>query len=908
MLLGRERELRELAAALSGARESRSGVVVLAGEPGIGKTALVDEAATLAEEARMRILRARGIESEARVPFAGLLELLRPALGSLDRIPAPQAAALEGALALRPASAQDRFAVGAATLSLLAAYAEDAPLAALIDDAHWLDGSSADALLFAIRRLVADPICVVLAVRDEESPLVAAARLPTIHLDGLDRESAAALVGAASADRLYAATGGNPLALLELAPEAARFADIPLDTPAPVVSSVAHGFVRRASALPDETRRALLLAAASDTGEVAALERAAPGSTESLGSAEDAGLVVLREGRVDFRHPLARSAVYGAASADERRAAHRALAGALPDRDLDRRAWHLALAAAGPDAAASWALEQAGARAHERSAYAVAAAAFERAAALAREQHRPGPLLYAAADAAWLAGSPAHAVDLLDRAAVEDGDLRMEIRIEHLRGHIATRRGPIDEARRILAAAAERAAGLDPEQAVVMLAEATYASFQAGDAPAMLRTAERATELSARVGGGAQLLAGLALGMARVFAGQGEAGARLIRNSVVRLEAASELRDDPYLVVWAALGPLWLREAEVGRSLYEHALALVRSRTALGALPELLVHLARDWATTDRWAAAHAAYDEGIALARESGQGIALAFGLGGLSWLDARQGRDDDCRRHAAEGREICSGLGVVVQGLWSRAALADLELVRGRPEAAVAHLEEWAALLRERRIEDTDLSPVPELVETYLRLGRTDDAATAAAAHEASAQAKGQPWALARAARCRGLLAADEDVEREFDEALRLHAQTPDLFEGARTRLAYGARLRRAGRRVLAREQLRAAVETFDDLGAVPWSELARTELGATGETARRRDVSTLDQLTPQELQIALLLAGGRTTREAAAAMFLSPKTIEYHLRNVYRKLEVNNRDDLAAALASDAPQSLG
>jgi DNA-binding CsgD family transcriptional regulator len=224
------------------------------------------------------------------------------------------------------------------------------------------------------------------------------------------------------------------------------------------------------------------------------------------------------------------------------------------------------------------------------------------------------------------------------------------------------------------------------------------------------------------------------------------------------------------------------------------------------------------------------------------------------------------------------------------------------------VAHLEEWAALLRERRIEDTDLSPVPELVETYLRLGRTDDAATAAAAHEASAQAKGQPWALARAARCRGLLAADEDVEREFDEALRLHAQTPDLFEGARTRLAYGARLRRAGRRVLAREQLRAAVETFDDLGAVPWSELARTELGATGETARRRDVSTLDQLTPQELQIALLLAGGRTTREAAAAMFLSPKTIEYHLRNVYRKLEVNNRDDLAAALASDAPQSLG
>ncbi len=908
MLLGRERELEELGAVLAGARENRSGVLVLAGEPGIGKTALVDQAAALAEDAGMRVLRARGIESEARVPFAGLLELLRPALGSLDRIPRPQAAALEGALALRPASAQDRFAVGAATLSLLAAFAEDAPLAALVDDAHWLDGSSADALLFAVRRFVADPIGVVLAVRTDESPLVEAARLPTIELGGLDREAAAALVGAASADRLYAATGGNPLALLELAPEAARFADIPLDTPAPVVSSVAHGFVRRAAALPEETQRALLLAAASDTGELGALERAVPGSAASLGSAEDSGLVVIRDGRVDFRHPLARSAVYGAASAGERRAAHRALAGALPDRDLDRRAWHLALAAGGPDAAASSALEQAGSRARARSAYAVAAAAFERAAALTPDESRPGRLLYAAADAAWLAGNADNAVRLLDRAAASDGDVELEIGVEHLRGQIATRRGPIDEARRILADAAERAADADPEQAVVMLAEATNASFYAGDANGMLRSATRAAELAARAGGRAQVLAALAHGMALVFAGEGEAGARLIRDGVVQLEASAELRDDPYLVVWAALGPLWLREAEVGRGLYEHALALVRSRTAIGALPELLVHLARDWATTDQWAAAHAAYDEGIALARETGQGVGLAFGLCGLACLDARQGREEDCRSNAAEGLEVCAAVGVAVYELWARAALADLELGHGRPEEALPHLEAWADSLRELAIEDVDLSPGAELVETYLRVGRTDEAAAAAAVHEASARAKGQPWGLARAARCRGLLAADDEIEREFDEALRLHAETPDLFEAARTRLAYGARLRRAGRRVVAREQLRAATAAFDALGAVPWSELARTELAATGETARKRDVGTLDQLTPQELQIALLLAGGRTTREAAAAMFLSPKTIEYHLRNVYRKLDVNNRDDLAAALASGAAPSLG
>jgi DNA-binding CsgD family transcriptional regulator len=667
-------------------------------------------------------------------------------------------------------------------------------------------------------------------------------------------------------------------------------------------------------ALPERTRAALVLLAASDAGDLTVVSRAAARSgldVADLVPAEERDLVQMDGRAFEFRHPLMRSAIYGDAPPEARRAAHRALADALPDKEADRRAWHLALAATGPDAAASSALEQAGARAHGRSAYAVAAPAFERAAALAPEEARAAGLLYAAADAAWLAGNAAHAVGLLDRAAeANDGDLRLGIRIDHLRGQIAARRGPVDEARRILSAAAERAVEVDPEQAVVMLVGATNASFYAGDAGAMVESAQRAAELAPRVGGSAELLARLAHGMALVFAGEGEPGAPLIRDAVVELEASAELRDDPYLVVWAALGPLWLREAEVGRSLYERALALVRSRTALGALPELLVHLARDWATTDQWAAAHAAYDEGLALARESGQGIALAFGLSGLAWLDARQGRDEDCRRRAAEGAEIAAQLGAAVHGLWTLAALADLETGRGRPDEALPHLEAWAEQLRARGIADVDLSPGPELVETYLRLGRTDEAAAAAEQHDAAARAKGQPWALARAARCRGLLASDDDVEDGFEEALRLHAQTPDVFEAARTELAYGSRLRRAGRRVRARERLRVAVRIFDDLGAEPWSELARAELAATGETARKRDVSTLDQLTPQELQIALLLAGGRTTREAAAAMFLSPKTIEYHLRNAYRKLGVNSRAALAEALErrNAAAASLG
>jgi DNA-binding CsgD family transcriptional regulator len=901
MLLGRDRERHELETALANARLNRSAILVVAGEPGIGKTTLLEDAAERAHAAGMRVLRARGIESEARVPFAGLFELLRPALPALERIPEPQRAALEGALALRPSIARDRFAVGAATLSLLAAHAEGAPVATFIDDAHWLDESSADAVLFAMRRLIADPIAVIVALRDGVPSFIDGAQLPTLVLRGLDRDAAGALVGEAAADRLYAATAGNPLALLELAPEVPRLSKLPIDAPAPVVISVARGFVLRAESLPQRTRHALVLAAASDTGELPLLERAYPGCVQELVPAEAAGLVSLRDGRVEFSHVLARSAVYAAAPVEERRAAHRALAGALPDRDADRRAWHLALATVGPDDAASSALEQAGVRAYERSAYAVAGAAYERAAALS---HEPARLLYLAADSAWLAGQAEQAISLLGDAKPQEHDLPLTLRVEHLRGQIAARRGPVPEAQSMLATAAERAAGTDPESAVVMLAEAAIQFFYAGDARGMLRMAERATELAIGLEGRATILAGLARGMALIFVGEGEEGAGSIRHAVAQLEASDELRDDPLLVVWAAMGPMWLREAEAGRSVIERALELVRSRTALGALPELLVHMARDRATTNDWPSAHAAYGEGIALARETGQGVALAFGLTGLTWLEARQGREAECRAHAAEGREACIRAGVAVHELWTLAALGDLELGLGRPELALGHYEEWNALLHLRGIEDTDLSPAPELTETLLRLGRGDDAAAAAADHEQSARAKGQPWALARAARTRGLLAPDAELEREFDAAIALHGKTLDVFETARTRLAYGGRLRRAGKRVLAREQLRAAIEAFDSLGAVPWSSLARTELEATGETARKRDPSTLDELTPQELQIALLLAQGRTTRETAASMFLSPKTIEYHLRNVYRKLEIRSRSELSEAVARLRP----
>lgn len=908
MLLGRERERQAIERLLDEARGGRSGVLALVGEPGIGKSALLDCAAELANG--MRVLRARGVPSEAQIPFAGLFELLRPALGCLDRIPAPQAAALESALALRPARAEDRFAVGAATLSLLAAYADTKPLAVLVDDAHWLDGSTADALLFAVRRLLAEPIAVLLTAREDESSLLDGADLPSVRLEGLDAGAAGLLLrreapdaAAETAARLHRETGGNPLALLELARE--RLPELAPDAPVPVVTSVAQAYLHRAEGLPERTRNALVLAAATDRGDLALLARAAATlglEIADLAPAEEAGLVAVEDARLEFRHPLARSAIYGSAAAERRREVHRALAGALPDADADRRAWHLALAAAGPDETASSALEQAAGRAHERSAYGVSSQAFERAALLASADERRGRLLQRAADAAWLGGLADRAVALLDEAARVAGDGPLAVEIDHFRGSIALRRGPLHEGRAVLLAAAEHA---DPETAVVMLAEAAVGAFYAADAAGMRECGERASALAARGGSGrTAFLGAITNGMALVLSGEGDRGAASIRDAVRLLERSDDLRTDPRLLVWAAMGPLWLRETDAGHELVDSAVATARARSAVGILPHLLAHVSIQHATTDRWVEAQAGFDEAIRLARETGQHVVLAGALSRLAWLEARLGRERACRTHAAEALAIARELGVVLCEIWALAALGELELGLGNPEAALTQVEGQQAVIERHGVADVDLFQAPERVELYLRLGRADDAVAAAGAFERAASAKGQPWALARAARCRALLADEDSFDSCFEQALALHARTPDVFEAARTELAYGARLRRAGRRVRAREQLRAALDVFDDLGAAPWAELARAELAATGETARRRDPSTLDELTPQELQISLLLAGGRTTREAAAALFLSPKTIEYHLRNAYRKLAIHSRDELRDALRSRRP----
>ncbi len=904
MLLGREQEVGRIERTLALARSGESATLALIGEPGIGKTALLDHAAERAEG--MQLLRARGIESEAEIPFASLFELIRPALSMIEALPKPQAAALEAALALRPGPAQDRFAIGAATLSLLAAYAERGAVAVLIDDAQWLDEPSSQALLFACRRLLADPVAVLTATREGEPSILAEADLPTLRLAGLTSTEAAELLPRLppdTADRLHTATGGNPLALLELAAEAEELAFAPAGAAVAVPTTISDAFMRRAERLDPMTRRALVLAASSDTGDLRTLELAATKvdvDLSSLAGAERAGLVTLRAGQIEFRHVLARSAIYGSAPHDERRAAHRALASALPDRDVDRRAWHLAAAALGTDGAAASALEQAGTRARHRSAYASAAGAFARGARLATDSGQRARMLWEAAETSWLAGLDDRASDLLEEVRSQTEDAALITRVDHLAGYIAIRGGRVREGRAILTVAAKRA---EPEQAVAMLSEACLASFHSGEPNEMLVTAREAIErLRGEDSARARFLAMTADGMASIIGGDADAGARALHAALALADSSIDVGEDPRLLPWLVLVPLFLRESNAGRSLVERALDVVRERAAVGLLPYVLALVARDQATSNM-PLAGATFHEAIALARESGQQLALTGGLAGLAWLEARRGREPECRERSAEALVLSRRLGLTMYEIWANAALGELELGLGSADSAAAHFEQQQRMIDELGITDADLSPAPELVESYLRLGRREEAEELALRFSKTADEKGQPWSLARAMRGLGLVADEQLFERRFERALELHDQTPDEFESARTRLAYGARLRRARNRVLARDQLRAALRTFDRLDSRSWAERARAELAATGETVRRRDPTAVDELTPQELQIALLLAGGKTTRQAAAALFLSPKTIEYHLRHVYLKLDIHSREELAAALAKQA-----
>jgi DNA-binding CsgD family transcriptional regulator len=911
MLVGREAEQQQISALVAGARVRQSGVLLLRGEAGIGKTALLDDTALHAGE--MQVLRTSGSEYESGLGFSGLHQLLRSALHLIDRIPEPQREALAVALLLRDGPAPERFAVGAAALSLLSRYAEETPLLLLVDDAHLLDSPTAETLHFVARRLVADPIALLISTRPEPDVVLNDAGLPVLELAGLDLSAATALLartsGGSPSDalttKLHQATGGNPLALVELAPDIDRFGQLFPEMPLPVPETVARAFARRVSALSQAAQRALLLAVVAD-GDLSLTSRAAgalSGSVDSLAEAERVGLLHLQAARAEFRHPLVRSAVYASAEPDERRAAHRAVAAALPETSIDRRTWQLSAACVGPDDGVADALAELADRERGRGAYGAAAEALARSAELASAYSARGLRLMQAGEAAWLAGRVDQADEHLRRAAELLTDPRTLAEIDGTRGNLALRTGSLRVAQGLLTQGAARTEAVDADVSAQLLADAVTASFYLCDTSAGLAAAALIERLLDDCRSDAARIRGqMAIGIARVLAG-GE-GVHWIRGAVAALAKEPERFDDPRRPDWSVIGTLFLRESGAGRDLVGRVVGEQRARTAIGALPNLLFHVARDDATTDRWTSALTGFTESITLARETGQTTDLAVSLAGLAWLQARMGRAEECGDNCQEVLSLAQQHQIALAELWARFALGDMSLSAGDATAAVRHFEELRTTMRRVGFGDVDLVPGPELAEAQLRCGDTESAASTAHDYLCLAQDKGQPWALARANRAAALCNPDPSERIAlFEQALECHTSSLDLYEEARTRLAFGGSLRRDRSRVAARPHLRTALEQFDRLGARPWADLAARELDATGERARRRGETHLASLTAQEIQIARMLGAGKTTKEAAAALFLSPKTVEYHLRHLYQKLGIGSRAELAVAM-NNAP----
>jgi len=475
--------------------------------------------------------------------------------------------------------------------------------------------------------------------------------------------------------------------------------------------------------------------------------------------------------------------------------------------------------------------------------------------------------------------------------------------IDGMRGNLALRTGSLRDAQAVLFRSAERVAASDPDVAVRLLADAVSACFYLCDAAAATSAADRIEGLLGDCRSDVARTRGqMAVGMARVLAGN--QGMHWIRDAVESMTKDPQQFEDPRRPDLPVIGPLFLRESGAGRELIGRVVAEQRAKTALGALPNLLFHMARDDATTDRWSSALGEFDEGITLAAETGQTTDLAASLAGLGWLQARMGRAEECRRNCEKALALAHSHQIVLAEIWVHFALGDLSLATGDAAAAVRHFGELQDAMSRTGFHDVDLAPGPELAEAQVRRGDLAAAAVTAGEYQRQAQQKGQPWALARAQRAMALVSADPGERNAlFEKAIRLHQGSLDVYEEARTQLAFGASLRRDKSRVAARPHLREALKQFERLGARPWADLAASELDATGERARRSGEDHLAALTSQEVHIAQLLGAGRTTKETAAALFLSPKTVEYHLRHIYQKLGIRSRGELSAIVEAEA-----
>ncbi|HEY7069279.1 MAG TPA: AAA family ATPase [Acidimicrobiales bacterium] len=913
-LRGRQDETARLDRLLAGIRAGESQVLVVRGEAGVGKTALLDY---LAERATgCRIARAAGVESEMELPFAGLHQLCAPMLPGLGQLPEPQRDALGTALGLATGEAPDRFLVGLALLGLLSDASAGRPLVCIVDDAQWLDRASAQVLAFAARRLLAEPVAVVFAVREprEDREL---AGLPDLAVRGLRDGDARALLESVTParldprvrDRIVAEARGNPLALLELPRGLApgRLAGGYMHAvPQSLATRIEETFVQRLRALPEPAQRLLLTAAAEPLGDVALLADAAERQGIGLAAArpaEAAGLIRI-DARVQFHHPLVRAAAYHAGTVPDRRDAHRALAEATdPDLDPDRRAWHRAQAATGPDEDVAAELERSAGRAAGRGGVAAEAAFLERATELTPDPRRRGPRALAAARAKLDAAAPDEASDLLTVAEMCPLDELQQALVVRLRAQMAYARSRGSDAPPLLFDAARNLEPLDAalarETYLDALGAATFAGrLTEGPGTGEIAAAALRVPAAARPAPTTDLVLA---GLATRFTDGYVAAVAPLRRALRALRDQDGRQADQLRRLWLGCriaSELW--EDEIWDELAARQVRIARETGALAALPLALTYRSGTHLHAGEFAAAEALIEESDAITRSIGAAPPLMYTTILLSAWRGREAStvalNDAGARNATprgEGRALSwrdYGTAVLRNGLGDYDAA--LTAARSACEPDDIALVAWAMV---------------ELIEAAARSDRPDLAAPTLERLAERARAAGTDWALGMEARSRALLSDGVVAEKLYREAIERLEQSRVAVHLARAHLVYGEWLRRQQRRVDAREHLRTAYDMFGRFGAEAFAERAQRELQATGETVRKRSVETRDLLTAQESQVARLAATGLTNPEIGAQLFISPRTAEYHLAKVFSKLGIRSRRQLRGRIAQldhDAP----
>jgi DNA-binding CsgD family transcriptional regulator len=911
-LRGRRTECETLDHLLERVRGGQSAALVVRGVPGIGKTALLEYAIDSASD--LSVVRAAAVESEIELPFAGLHQLCVPMLDRLACLPAPQRDALETVFGLRSGPPPDRFFVGLALLSLVSEAAEAGPLLCVVDDAQWLDRESAQALAFVARRLSAEAVTILFASREPNDDF---GGLPELVVHGLQdgdaRDLLSSVVGGPLdvdvAERIVAETRGNPLALLELprglSPEqlAGGFG---FPDAVPLSSRIQESFLRRLADLAADTRLLLLVAAAEPTGDPALVRRAAERlalTTEAAEHAERAGLLELTP-RVRFRHPLVRSAVYRDASSGARQEVHRALADVTdPELDPDRRAWHRAQAAMGPDEDVAAELECSAGRAQLRGGLAAAAAFLERAVALTLDPGLRAQRALAAAQAKHLAGAPTTALGLL--AIAEEGPLDElgRARTDLLRAHIELSRNRGSDALTLLLAAAERFEQLDvrlaretyldglsaatfvgrraPRDGVVAVAQATLAGPPAPQPP-------RSSDL---------LLDGLTTRFTAGYA----AGAPVVRqalDALLREDNASEEELRGLWLGWRAAADLW--EDDMWEGLAIRHLQRAREAGALAMLPLALSQRITAHAFMGELAAGASLIEEMHAATEATGGHVPPYGPLVLAAWRGREAEASKLIEAIVDEVESRGEGFGETVTQ-WARAVLYN---GLGRYEEALAAAERASGHPEDLAVFNWGLA---ELIVAAVRSGNMDRAAVALERLSEITRASGTDWALGIEARSRALLSEGDTAEHLYREAIERLGRTHVRVELGRAHLLYGEWLRRERRRLDAREQLRTAHEMFTAMGLEAFAGRAARELLATGERARKRTVETEEDLTAQQAQIARLARDGLSNPEIGARLFISARTVEYHLHKVFNKLNIRSRAQLPLALPQEADAAL-